>query len=72
LAIALERWTKNPPALSQARNLAWRLGDERYNWEVEAPHFLTIVSEVLERGPRAMSARSTTAAPDRLRHLKAH
>jgi glycosyltransferase involved in cell wall biosynthesis len=71
LAIALERWTKNPRALSQARSLAWRLGDERYNWEVEAPRFLTIVSEVLERGPRAISARSTTAAPDRLRHLKA-
>jgi hypothetical protein len=29
------------------------------------------VSEVLERRPRAISARSTTAAPDRLRHLKA-
>ena len=57
LAIALERWTMNPRALSQARSLAWRLGDERYNWEVEAPRFLSIVSEVLERRPRAISAR---------------
>jgi glycosyltransferase involved in cell wall biosynthesis len=71
LAVALERWTNNPSALSDARSLAWRLGDERYNWEVEAPRFLSIVSEVLDRGPRAVPSRSTPANPDRLRHLKA-
>jgi glycosyltransferase involved in cell wall biosynthesis len=72
LAAALERWTKNPAALSYARSLAWRLGDERYNWEMEAPRFLTIVSEVLERGSRAMSARSSAAGHDRLRHVRTH
>jgi glycosyltransferase involved in cell wall biosynthesis len=49
LAAAIERWTKNPAALAHARTVAWRLGDERYNWEVEAPRFLSIVSEVLDR-----------------------
>ena len=72
LAAALERWTKNPAALSHARSLAWRLGDERYNWEMEAPRFLTIVGEVLERGSRAMSARSSAAGPNRLRHVRTH
>jgi glycosyltransferase involved in cell wall biosynthesis len=69
LTAALERWTRNPSALSDARRLAWRLGDERYNWEVESPRFLSIVSEVLDRGPRVV--RSRTAAVDRLHHAKA-
>jgi hypothetical protein len=50
LATALDRWTKNPAALAHARAAAWRLGDDRYNWEVEAPRFLSIVSDVLARG----------------------
>ncbi len=68
LAAALERWTRNPAALTAARDLAWRLGEERYNWEVEAPRFLSIVSEVLERDRHVVSSRSTAK---RLRHLKA-
>jgi glycosyltransferase involved in cell wall biosynthesis len=48
LAAAIERWTKDPSALLHARTLAWRLGDERYNWEVEAPRFVSIVSQVLD------------------------
>ena len=71
LADALERWTKNPSALAHARSLAWRLGDERYNWEVEAPRFLSIVSEVLDRGPRTVPSRPTVAEPNRRRHLEA-
>ncbi len=69
LAAALERWTRNPAALTAARDLAWRLGEDRYNWEVEAPRFLSIVSEVLDRGPRAIPSRSAAIEP--FRHVKA-
>ncbi len=69
LAAGLERWTRNPTALAHARRLAWRLGEERYNWEVEMPRFLSIVSEVLDRGPRAIPSRAAVAEP--LRHVKA-
>jgi len=71
LATALERWTRHPSALSYGRALAWRLGDERYNWELEAPRFVSIVNEVLERGPRAVPLQSTAPEPDRVRHLEA-
>jgi len=71
LANALERWTRHPSALSHGRALAWRLGDERYNWELEAPRFVSIVNEVLERGPRAVPLQSTAPEPDRVRHLEA-
>jgi glycosyltransferase involved in cell wall biosynthesis len=50
LALALGNWTKNPSTLANARTAAWRLGEDRYNWEVEAPRFLSIVSEALDSG----------------------
>jgi glycosyltransferase involved in cell wall biosynthesis len=69
LAAVLERWTRNPSLLADARRLAWRLGEERYNWEVEAPKFLSIVSEVLDRGRRPVASRSADLEP--LPHAKA-
>jgi hypothetical protein len=57
LAAALERWTEESAALTAARDLAWRLGEERYNWEVEAPRFLSIVSEC-SIGAAPISSRS--------------
>jgi glycosyltransferase involved in cell wall biosynthesis len=48
LAAALDRWTSDASALGHARAVAWQLGDERYNWEIEQRQFLRIVDGVLD------------------------
>jgi glycosyltransferase involved in cell wall biosynthesis len=45
LARALDRWFEHPQALAAARSAAWRLGQQRYNWEAER----SVLLEVAER-----------------------
>lgn len=47
LAAAIDAILLDPPRLANARAHAWRLGQERYNWEAEAPRFLGQVQTVL-------------------------
>lgn len=54
LAAALDALLLDPPRLAAARAHAWRLGQDRYNWEAEAPRFLERVQTVLH-GPRTIA-----------------
>lgn len=49
LAAALDAHLLDPPRLAAARAHAWRLGQDRYNWEAEAPLFLELVHSMLDR-----------------------
>jgi glycosyltransferase involved in cell wall biosynthesis len=57
LAKALDRWLLNPISLAAAREHAWRLGQERFNWEVESQKLVELVGRVLppQSGPRSRS-----------------
>jgi glycosyltransferase involved in cell wall biosynthesis len=48
LASAFDRLFSNPDHLALLRRKAYALGQERYNWEAEAPTLLTRVSQALE------------------------
>lgn len=47
LAAALARWHDDRSALARARETAWVLGGERYNWEREKQVFLGTVEQAL-------------------------
>src|SRR5262249_9489824 len=47
LAAALTPWLENRAALAAARNVAWRLGDARFNWDLEQATFLGRVAGAL-------------------------
>jgi glycosyltransferase involved in cell wall biosynthesis len=50
LARAIDDFLLNPSQLAIARDHAWRLGQERFNWEVEQVGFLQTVDRALTRG----------------------
>lgn len=49
LAGAIDLYLRNPERLAEARSLAWRLGQEKFNWEVERGAFLDAVDGALAR-----------------------
>ncbi|WP_338243118.1 glycosyltransferase [Aurantiacibacter hainanensis] len=49
LAKALDDFLLNPARLASAREHAWRLGQDRFNWEVEQIGFLKTVKSALAR-----------------------
>ncbi len=60
LAAALRPWLEDRSRLVTARAAAWRLGEDRYNWDVEKHRFLDVVRDVLARSRRRV-ARGATA-----------
>jgi glycosyltransferase involved in cell wall biosynthesis len=48
IAIALDKWLSNPFLLERARATAWKLGQERYNWDVEQQRFLKVIERALK------------------------
>ncbi len=69
LVAALQQWTSDAAALGHARAVAWQLGDERYNWEVEQRRFLQIVDGVLDvRGAAAGVVAAGALAGAKARH----
>jgi glycosyltransferase involved in cell wall biosynthesis len=47
IAGTLETWLSHPTKLASARAAAWKLGRERYNWDVEQTQFLSILEKSL-------------------------
>lgn len=47
IAGTLEAWLSHPSKLTSARGAAWKLGQERYNWDVEQTKFLSIMEKSL-------------------------
>ncbi|MCF4967962.1 glycosyltransferase [Nostoc sp. CMAA1605] len=47
IAIALDEYFLNPSKLQLARDQAWKLGQEIYNWDVEQHHFLQVIEKTL-------------------------
>lgn len=54
LAAAIDSLLLDDNALAKARNAAWHLGQERFNWEVDSERLVAIVRSVLELGRRPM------------------
>jgi glycosyltransferase involved in cell wall biosynthesis len=48
VATALDAWALKPEALAAAKCYAWRLGQTRFNWDIEKMRFLQNVSGLLE------------------------
>ena len=48
LAVALDTLLGDPASLASARNAAWRLGQERFNWDLEQATFLSCVTAALD------------------------
>jgi glycosyltransferase involved in cell wall biosynthesis len=53
LADALDMLLDDPEALASARTAAWKLGQERFNWDVEQENLLGCVSAAFETGLHA-------------------
>lgn len=51
LAAGLRQWLESPGALIQARQRAWDLATQRYNWEVEQKALLAAISRVVPLSP---------------------
>lgn len=47
LAAGWRRWLDDRVALQRAKDIAWRLGTERYNWETEKPNLVAAVGASL-------------------------
>ena len=52
LAAALDQVLLDPDRLARARQEAWRLGQTRYNWDIEKEALLAAVREGVHRGQR--------------------
>jgi glycosyltransferase involved in cell wall biosynthesis len=50
LAAALNSWNGDRRALQQARAEAWRLGERRFNWDIEKQEFLRVAEGALLAG----------------------
>ena len=50
LARALETLLGDAAVLATARAEAWKLGQVRFNWDIEKRHFLNCVNSALENG----------------------
>lgn len=57
LASVLDALLGDPAALAAARNAAWRLGQDRFNWDVEQEKLLGCVAAALETSLRARDAK---------------
>jgi glycosyltransferase involved in cell wall biosynthesis len=57
LATALKTWLEHPGTLTIARETAWRLAEERFNWDYEKAKFLDVVDRALGVDSTAASAR---------------
>jgi hypothetical protein len=64
LAAALRPWLDDWNALDTARRTAWKLGETRFNWEIEQRTFLAVALGALRA--------ATSEHPDRRAHLGAH
>ncbi len=47
IAQTLDTWLSHPTKLTSARATAWKLGRERYNWDVEQTRFLSVLERSL-------------------------
>lgn len=63
LAALMDRYLGDLDRLADARHRAWKLGDERYNWETESLKLITLVSQAL--APLAAGREGVTAEPHR-------
>jgi glycosyltransferase involved in cell wall biosynthesis len=63
LAAALKPWIANRDALRAARAEAWRLGGERFNWDIEQRRYLDLVETIssTKASSRAMEAKTVCA-----------
>jgi glycosyltransferase involved in cell wall biosynthesis len=50
-ALALQTWVNSPESLAEARDHAWQIGEQRFNWDLEKETFLHVVTRALEREP---------------------
>lgn len=57
LAAALDTLLGDPASLAAARNAAWRLGQERFNWDIEQAELLKCLAATLETGLHARDAK---------------
>jgi glycosyltransferase involved in cell wall biosynthesis len=57
IAVALDRLGSSPGALVQAKAVAFRLGRDRYNWDVERNALLQTIAEVFSRRERELACR---------------
>jgi glycosyltransferase involved in cell wall biosynthesis len=57
LAAALDALLSDPASLAAARNAAWRLGQERFNWDVEQTKLLRCVQASFETGSHDRDAK---------------
>jgi hypothetical protein len=48
IARQLDEWGGSPAALDRAASRAWRLGEEKYNWDMEQRVFLAAVKSAFE------------------------
>jgi hypothetical protein len=55
LAQLIDRVVGDPKRLAAARAQAWRLGQERYNWERERPTFLACLRGQAHAGPESVA-----------------
>jgi glycosyltransferase involved in cell wall biosynthesis len=53
VAAALEAWAGDAGGLAAAKSMAWRLGQTRFNWDIEKQRFLQKVEATLENGVRS-------------------
>jgi len=47
LAASIRPWLENRERLEAARRSAWRIGESRFNWDVEKAVFLAVVDRAL-------------------------
>ena len=52
IAAALDRLGGSPAALAEAKSAAWRLGRDRYNWDIEKDILLKAVDAAFARRDR--------------------
>jgi len=65
LARAMDAVLANPDRLAAMRDEAWRLGQTRFNWDIEQKHLLNIVERTLGQALRGDSCQSTSRAAEK-------
>jgi glycosyltransferase involved in cell wall biosynthesis len=54
LAEAIRGWMDDPSSLEAAKQTAWRLGEARFNWDLEQRRFLDVVRQALRTAAPAV------------------
>jgi hypothetical protein len=54
MAARLRPWLEKPGVLAEARATAWRLGEVRFNWNIERGKFVDAVSNALAESARGL------------------